>query len=102
VSNAEITGRRWRAIRRAVFAEYGTTCHVCGHERALEVDHLIRRADGGSVHDLRNLRPAHGSNYPCPVCIAPTTGRPRCCNQERNARPAAKARVPFSVDPRTL
>lgn len=84
-----------------MFRAYGTVCWICGHEGAYEVDHLTRRADGGAVFDLANLRPAHGSNAPCPVCISPSTGKPACCNQSRNRRPRA-AKVALSVDPQDL
>lgn len=80
-------GRPATRFRAQVFATYGRTCWVCGHGGAGEVDHLVKRADGGALYDLANARPAHGSMAPCPVCVSPTTGRARCCNQERNAKP---------------
>ena len=93
-------GTRWggrpRARARAeTFRRWGHICHLCGHEGANEVDHLGELRYGGSSYDPANLRPAHGSNSPCPVCISPTTGRARCCNQERNAKPRA---TPLAVD----
>lgn len=68
-------------------AHFGYVCHLCGHGGAGEADHL----DAVSLHpdqpvDWRRMRPAHGSNSPCPVC-PPREGRPRCCNQERGTKP---------------
>lgn len=94
--------RPWFRAKDAMFETWGTNCWWCGHPGAYEADHLIRLADGGQRLDPDNLRPAHGSNAPCPVCISPTTGRPRCCNQERNRRTPPPARTPLSVDPRTI
>ena len=94
-------GTRWRNFRQDVFTTYGTDCWWCGHPNGLEVDHLQRLADGGNPYDLNNARPAHGSNYPCPVCISPSTGRPRCCNQERN-RKTVPQRTTLAIDPRSI
>lgn len=49
----------WPAIRHAVFATYGTTCHLCGLSGADTVDHV----EPGDDHSLANLRPAHEN--PC-------------------------------------
>ena len=94
------TGRPRARARKECFERYGTTCWVCGHPGAYEVDHLGERRYGGPSYDVANLRPIHGSNAPCPVCVSTTTGRARCCNQERNR----KARVvePVRVDLGTL
>lgn len=92
-----LSRRPKQRARDACFAAYGANCWICGHPEAFEVDHLVRRADGGDPYDVTNLRPAHGSNAPCPVCISPSTGKPRCCNQERN-RKARVERVAMSVD----
>ncbi|GIE79077.1 hypothetical protein Aph02nite_50270 [Actinoplanes philippinensis] len=100
--NAGRNGTRWRDTRERVFAIHGDVCWVCGHVGAWEVDHVVRRADGGDPYSLDNLRPAHGSNYPCPVCVSGTTRRPRCCNQERNARVRPVGRVPLTVDPHSI
>uniref|UniRef100_A8LZZ9 HNH domain-containing protein n=1 Tax=Salinispora arenicola (strain CNS-205) TaxID=391037 RepID=A8LZZ9_SALAI len=90
--------RPWQRARIATFRAWGTDCHWCGHPEAHEVDHITRLSDGGSPYDVANLRPSHGSNSPCPVCVSPTTGRARCCNQERNRRPVIE-RQPLSIDP---
>jgi hypothetical protein len=94
-------GTRWRNAKAAAFRIWGTDCWWCHHPGGYEGDHLQRLTDGGDPYDPHNIRPAHGSNYPCPVCISPTTGRPRCCNQERNRR-TKPARQPLTIDPRTL
>jgi hypothetical protein len=97
-ANVGRRGTRWRNFRQDVFAAYGTSCWICGHGGAYEVDHVNRLADGGDPYDLETARPAHGSNYPCPVCISTTTGRARCCNQERNRKAAPSGQVALSVD----
>lgn len=74
---------------------------MCGHAGAYEVDHLVERARGGDSFDPDNLRPVHGSNSPCPVCISDSTGRPRCCNQERNRKPRIAETV-IDVDPHSI
>lgn len=80
-------GRPYRRARELVFATYGTVCHWCGHEGAREVDHLIPVAlDQSQPVTYKLMRPIHGSNSPCPVCVSGTTGRKRCCNQERGTK----------------
>lgn len=104
VINPENVGRRgarWLTAKRAAFALWGTDCWICGHVNAFEADHVVRLADGGDPYNPENIRPAHGSNAPCPVCISPSTGRARCCNQERNRRPRPE-RCQLTVDPRAL
>ncbi len=90
-------GTRWRNAKTAAFRLWGTDCWWCGHPGGYEGDHLQRLADGGDPYDPDNIRPSHGSNYPCPVCIGANTGRPRCCNQERN-RKTPTTRVTLRVD----
>jgi len=94
-------GTRWQTAKQAAFALWGTDCWWCHHPGGYEGDHLVRLTDGGDPYNPDNIRPAHGSNYPCPVCISPTTGKPRCCNQERN-RKTKTARTPLTIDPRTI
>lgn len=67
------------------FRLWGDECMWCGHPGAGEVDHLVPMRVGGAPYDPNNLRPIHGSNAPCPVCVGKRTGRPRCCNQEKQA-----------------
>jgi len=83
-ANVGRRGTRWRNAKREAWRIWGTDCWICGHPDAYEGDHVVRLADGGDPYDPWNIRPAHGSNYPCPVCTGARTGRPRCCNQERN------------------
>jgi len=93
------TGRPKKRAREACFRRWGTHCHICGHAGAYEVDHLAERKHGGASYDVANLRPVHGSSAPCPVCVGSRTGRPRCCNQERNRKPGSVVRgVPIEVD----
>ncbi len=89
------TGRPRARTRRECFERYGTVCHICGHVGATEVDHLRERQHGGDPYSIENVRPVHGSSAPCPVCVSTTTGRARCCNQERNRK--AKG-TPIRVD----
>ncbi|MFD4658018.1 HNH endonuclease [Kitasatospora sp. NPDC058444] len=79
------SGRPYQRARRAMFAIYGTVCHICGHEGAGEADHLTPvSVDPGQPLDPHGMRPAHGANAPCPTCL-------RLCNTERGARPITKA-----------
>jgi 5-methylcytosine-specific restriction endonuclease McrA len=55
----------WNSRKRACFAAYGDTCHLCQHAGADQVDHVINVARGGT-HELQNLRPVHGGA--CPTC----------------------------------
>lgn len=81
------TGGPYRKARRLMFAIYGHACHLCGHGGAGEADHLVPiSTDTTQPVDPHLMRPAHGSNYPCRVCKT-STGRPRCCNQERGVGP---------------
>lgn len=65
------SGPAWKRKVANVVLAHGGICHLCGHPGALQGDHLIQYAEGGS-DDLSNLRPAHGSagkqKNPCPVC----------------------------------
>ena len=63
-----------------MFAIYGTVCVHCGHPGAGEADHITPVVhDPGQPIDPHAMRPAHGSNAPCPTCL-------RKCNQERGTR----------------
>lgn len=74
-------GRRWQAFRQVVFATYGRTCHLCGHDGANTVDHLMTVLEHPEyAWVLENCRPAHGTGNRCPVCR-------RCCNQARLSGP---------------
>ncbi len=74
-------GRPFTRAKAQMFATYGTHCHICGHDGGLEADHLIPLSEWPDQPiDPDAMRPAHGSNYPCPVCQ-------RECNQERGTKP---------------
>ena len=71
----------WRATRRAVLAAWHATCHVCGHDQADQVDHVLNLARGGTDNP-DNLRPIHGTAYgtnPCPTCG-------RRCHQDKTKK----------------
>src|SRR5688572_5277173 len=103
-ANVGRRGARWERAKRETFERWGYRCWWCPHEGAREVDHLIPISQGGDPYDLANLRPSHGSNSPCPVCVSPRTGRARCCNQERHGRKTVtvRNRTTMSVDVNTL
>lgn len=74
--------RRAHSAIRAMFAMYGTVCHLCGHEGASEADLLIPRAVAPDqpIHPGA-YRPAHGGGpRRCPTCG-------QACNQKRGSRP---------------
>jgi len=100
-ANVGRRGSRWRAAKAAALRMWGTDCWLCGHPGGYEGDHVVRLADGGDPYDPSNIRPAHGSNYPCPVCVT-AAGKARCCNQERNRRAPVSERTPLRVDTSTL
>jgi len=79
-------GRPWRRAKQQMHAVYGYTCWICGHDEAREADHLDPLAnDPDQPIDWRTMRPAHGSNSPCPVCPG-RAGKGRACNQERGTK----------------
>jgi hypothetical protein len=87
-------GRRWQAFRQVVFATYGRTCHLCGHDGANQVDHLypvLTHPELAWV--LQNCRPSHGTRNRCPVCG-------RCCNQSRVSGPKRPIDGAAPVEPR--
>src|ERR1700753_3347333 len=59
----------YRRRRRQVVDVYGTDCWICRspidmgavdpNPLAFSIDHVVEIADGGSMLDLDNLRPAH-------------------------------------------
>lgn len=79
-------GRRAQAWVAAVLAEYGDTCHLCGHGGADSGDHLVPRSDPTRGQALQyvvaNGRPVH--HQPCPTCH-------RTCNISRKAKPIVTA-----------
>lgn len=74
------SGYTWqRKIRPRVFATYGTTCWICGHDGSTDVDHLVPLSvDPDQPLEVDGMRPAHGVTG-CPTCS-------RRCNQERGNR----------------
>ncbi len=56
----------WAAIRRVVFRRARWRCQACGRWGALEVHHVVKRAQGGSDFDLDRLVAL------CPPCHAQT------------------------------
>lgn len=78
MSRHSASGGRWVRLRARVLAA-SDVCWLCGHEGADQVDHVVPIAKGGDKWDIRNMRPAHGTD-PCPVCGLR-------CNQRRNRRP---------------
>src|SRR5580765_6724513 len=56
----------WAVIRRVVFRRARWRCQACGRWGALEVHHIVKRAQGGSDFDLDRLVAL------CPPCHAQT------------------------------
>ena len=56
----------WAAIRRVVCRRARWRCQACGRGGALEVHHVVKRAQGGSDFDLDHLVAL------CPPCHAQT------------------------------
>lgn len=68
-----MSGRKRQERNRRILAA-SDVCHICGHQGADAVDHVIPLARGGS-EDPSNLRPAHHDVY-CPTCQ-------RRCNRDK-------------------
>ncbi len=60
------TREEWATIRRVVFRRARWRCQACGRWGALEVHHVLKRAQGGSDFDLDRLVAL------CPPCHAQT------------------------------
>src|SRR5713101_3060008 len=60
------THEEWATIRRVVFRRARWRCQACGRWGALEVHHVVKRAQGGSDFDLDGLVVL------CPTCHAQT------------------------------
>ena len=60
------TLEQWAAIRRLVVRRARWRCQACGRWDALEVHHVVKRAQGGSDFDLDRLVAL------CPACHAQT------------------------------
>lgn len=71
-----------------MLASKGDLCVYCGHPGAREADHIVPvSVDPTQPVTARGIQPAHGSNYPCPVCPGKTKGKGRACNQIRGVKP---------------
>ena len=77
-------GHRYRTTVATMLAN-NDMCWLCRHPGARTADHVISvkawlRLFGSyaGVNDPANLRPAHGTNNPCPVCD-------KLCNQVKGA-----------------
>jgi len=74
-------GRRWQKFRAEAFRIYGRRCHLCGHDGANTLDHLLTVLEHPELAwVMANVRPAHGTRNRCPQCG-------RCCNQARLSGP---------------
>ncbi|SCL33477.1 hypothetical protein, partial [Micromonospora inyonensis] len=89
---ARSAGRKGRRHRRAKvdLQAATTTCWLCGHGGAYELDHdpprkvLLRL--GLDPDDPRFHKAAHGSSCRCPTCG-------QCCNQVKGDRAARRSRM---------
>ena len=66
------TLEEWAAIRRVVVRRARWRCQACGRGGALEVHHVVKRAQGGSDFDLDRLVAL------CPPCHAQTDAAYAC------------------------
>lgn len=73
----------WKTLKASILVRDANVCHVCGHDGANEVDHVVPTTQGGS-HDPSNLAAIHGGR--CPTCQ-------RKCHIEKTAREAAAHRA---------
>jgi 5-methylcytosine-specific restriction endonuclease McrA len=80
-------GHRWVIFKQLVFRTYGSTCWLCGHGGARQVDHVESVTEHPErAWELSNCRPAHGSpKNRCPTCL-------QYCNQLRGAMSPERAR----------
>lgn len=81
-----MAGKLYDQLKRLTIANAAGICHICGHDGANSVDHLVPLSWGQvSGWDLANWRAAHGGGRPCPTCGVE-------CNASKgnraNARPA--------------
>lgn len=81
------SGHVYRRMARFVFEQHGHRCHLCGHDGAMQLDHVESQTESpGRAHDAGNLRPVHGTTRgqvnPCATCSR-AAGKPVNCNQIR-------------------
>jgi 5-methylcytosine-specific restriction endonuclease McrA len=94
MSRQSPSGRRWQAFRQVVFQTYGRQCHLCGHDGANTVDHLLTVLEYPQyAWVLENCRPAHGTRNRCPWCG-------KCCNQARVSGPKRPVQGSEPIAPR--
>jgi hypothetical protein len=74
-----MSGRKRQERNRRILAA-SNVCHICGHQGADAIDHVIALARGGS-EDPTNLKPAH-HDTPCPTCGVK-------CNRVKGDKPLA-------------
>ena len=73
------TTRPARRAKATMWAMYGRTCWICGHDGATDADLVVPRAQAPHQPvSPQAYRPAHGVGG-CPTCG-------RRCNQERGTR----------------
>ena len=53
---ANLDQRRWRVLRRRIFARDGWRCVRCGRAGRLECDHVTPLHRGGDAYDPANLQ----------------------------------------------
>ncbi len=90
------TPRNWRRgpgylpWRKAVFAMWGTTCHLCGHAGANTADHIIPLSVwSNQPYDPRLARPAHGIDgcATCHIKCNSSRGNKQLAIEIRNYKP---------------
>jgi 5-methylcytosine-specific restriction endonuclease McrA len=80
MSQHSMAGKLYDQLKRMVLAASGYTCHLCGHDGANSIDHLIPLSWGlVSGWDLAYWRAAHGGGKVCPTCRVE-------CNSSRGNR----------------
>ena len=78
-------GRLYNKLRTIYLLAF-STCWICGHGGADEVDHVVSPRDAPELAlVVDNWRPAHGPAG-CPDCG-------RKCNQERGLKPVESLKV---------
>lgn len=54
-----LSGSAQQTLHRGIIAAAEGRCYICGLPGADTVDHIVERADGGSLTDPANLGPIH-------------------------------------------
>lgn len=59
-SGTQVNGRAIKRMASAMFAAYGSLCHLCGGPGATTIDHLVPVSLRPDLRwTLENVRPAH-------------------------------------------